>query len=224
MSYYVNFSGNKTCKDHFVLVSYDLPQYWSLIERKVWKFFSFYSAYNFGKTTNLIMCTQRQINRLHNSRLCVLEFAPSWCDNKIHFLHDMTCTNWLACFCAHVCPSSVISVSLKIVQPIGNTLEKGLPYLVEILASFSSYIGTVNKLVWNAKRKCFCQFKKSKYILFKIVFFSCMGASCNVHVFFPLSKPGTIINFLSSSFKARLALKKWIDMYLCSLYFKTSCK
>lgn len=140
------FSSHTTC------LSIDL---WS--SERFGHFSAFTPPIILEKTTNLIMCTQRQINRLHNSRLCVLEFAPSWCDNKIHFLHDMTCTiHWLAGFCAHVCPSSVISVSLKIVQPIGNTLEKGLPYLVEILASFSLYSGTVNKLVWNAKRKCFC--------------------------------------------------------------------
>lgn len=112
------------------------------------------------KSTNLIMYIQRQINLLYNSRLGVLEFALSLCDNKIQLLawlwYDMhELVRSLLCSCWS---SSVISVSLKIVQPIGNILEKGLPYLVEILASFSFCsvdMKGVNRPVWTAKRKCF---------------------------------------------------------------------
>lgn len=156
------FSGNKTCSYYFVLVTYDLLQYWSLIEQIFLKFLSSLLVTPpliLEKSTNLIMCTQRQINRLHNRRLCVLEFALSLCDNKIQLfawyeMHELACR-----VCAHVCSFSTISVSLKIVQPIGNNLEKGLPYLVEILVSFSSYtvsVKGVNKPVWTTKRKCFC--------------------------------------------------------------------
>ena len=89
MNYCQHFSGNKTCRGHFCSRYIRLAAVLIFDRAKGLKI----SQYLVGtppliseKSTDLIMCTQRQINRLYNSRLGVLEFGLSLCDNKIQLL------------------------------------------------------------------------------------------------------------------------------------------